>query len=115
MRKYVSVLLLATALAGCAANSNPPANGVAVENVAVQVRNDAFWDATIYLEREATARTRLGIATGNATTTFKVPRATVSSLSQIRFVIDWIGRTGREVSESIAAAPGDTIQLQIRE
>jgi hypothetical protein len=119
MRQRITLgVLLGLVLAACAPRATTPATQAAnapSDNIRVQVRNDAFWDATIYLVRESSERVRLGIANGNATTTLTVPRAVTIGLTQVRFLIDWIGRSGREVSESITAAPGDTVELQIRD
>jgi hypothetical protein len=83
------------------------------QDVRVTVRNDAFWDATIYLMRGADRR-RLGTVTGNSSSTFTVPRSIVFGLTDLRFIVDWIGRSGGATSETIVAQPGDTIELVIR-
>jgi hypothetical protein len=38
----------------------------------------------------------------------------VSGLTEVQFVVDWIGRRGAEASETIVAEPGDEIELIIR-
>jgi hypothetical protein len=35
-------------------------------------------------------------------------------LTEIRFIVDWIGRRDAEASETIVAEPGDEIELIIR-
>ena len=79
----------------------------------VSVRNDAFWDANIYVMR-GSQRIRLGTVTGNSSQTFTLARPVVSGLTEIRFVVDWIGRRDAETSETIVAQPGDEIELTIR-
>jgi hypothetical protein len=82
-------------------------------DVRVTVRNDAFWDATIYTLRGGDRR-RLGTVTGNSTATFTLPRTMVFGLTELRFVVDWIGRSGGAASETIVAQPGEVIELVIR-
>ena len=105
------VVLFATAQ--CSGRARDADSSTTDENVRVTVRNEAFWDATIYLLRGADRR-RLGTATGNSSATFTVPRSMIFGLTDLRFIVDWIGRSGGATSESIVAQPGDVIELVIR-
>jgi hypothetical protein len=107
------LMLAALALAACArANENRESVTPDAE-VRVKVTNDAFWDANIYLMR-GSSRARLGTVNGHSTNTFVLPRQMMLGLTEIRFIVDWIGRRDAEASETIVAEPGDEIELIIR-
>jgi len=78
----------------------------------VQVDNQGFLDMTVYAAR-STERIRLGTATGNSKTNFRIPMSLVSGLTPLRFIADPIGATRASVSEEITVAPGDTVVLTI--
>ena len=78
----------------------------------VQVDNQGFLDMTVYAAR-STERIRLGTATGNSKTSFRIPSSLVSGLTPLRFIADPIGATRASVSEEITVAPGDTVVLTI--
>jgi hypothetical protein len=103
-------LLAAAQCAGRAGTADPTTSS---EEVRVTVRNDAFWDANIYLMR-GSERRRLGTVNGNSSSTFVLARHLVFGLTDLRFVVDWIGRRGGAASETIMAQPGDEIELVIR-
>ena len=78
----------------------------------VQVDNQGFLDMAVYVMRSS-ERIRLGTATGNSKSSFRVPAGIVSGLTPLRFVADPIGGTRASVSEEITVAPGDTVGLTI--
>lgn len=87
--------------------------GAQPQDARVHVRNDAFWDANIYLLEGGTRR-RLGTVNGHSTATFTLPRHLLFGLPEVRFLIDWIGRRDGGASDSIVVQPGDDIELTIR-
>lgn len=112
-RSMLLPLILLIATVQCSGRARNADSTTADEDVRVTVRNDAFWDANIYLLRGAERR-RLGTANGNSSATFVVPRSMVFGLTELRFAVDWIGRSGGAASETIVAQPGDHIELVIR-
>jgi hypothetical protein len=113
---FLLLLLIGLACAACSGANRergalPAPNA---ETVRVTVRNDAFWEANIYLLQGA-ARRRLGTVSGHSTGTFVLPRHLIIGVSELRFVVDFIGRRDGAVSETILAVPGDEIELTIRE
>lgn len=107
------LMLAALALAACARAGENRESITPSGEVRVKVTNDAFWDANIYLMR-GSSRTRLGTVNGHSSHTFVLPRQLVFGLTEIRFIVDWIGRRDAEASETIVAEPGDEIELIIR-
>ena len=116
MRKQTAflILLMATVVAGCASRNEGNETPAPDPDVRVNVRNDAFWEANVYLLQGATRR-RLGTVGGHSTGTFTLPRHLTVGVTELRFVIDFIGRRTGAVTETILAAPGDEIELTIRE
>jgi hypothetical protein len=99
----------------CASRQQPEQEGdVDPQTVrtTVRVQNQAFNDMTIYVLRGA-ERVRLGIATGNATTTLEIPRNIITGVTGLRFLADPIGGTRTPVSEEITVSPGDQVTLTI--
>lgn len=78
----------------------------------VQVDNQGFLDMAVYVVRSS-ERIRLGTATGNSKSNFRIPTGIVSGLTPLRFIADPIGGTRASVSEEITVAPGDTVGLTI--
>jgi hypothetical protein len=79
----------------------------------LEVTNQWFADMNIYVVRTG-QRLRLGLATGNATTSFVIPRAVITGPSiRLRFLADPVGGTHAPVSDEITVSPGDAIQLTI--
>ncbi len=107
------LMLLLIALAGCGGRAGDAGTPTpSAEQVRVTIQNDAFYQATVYLLRGAERR-RLGTVNAASTTAFTLPRHLVHGLTDLRFVVDWIGRRA-QVSETILAEPGDEIRLRIR-
>ena len=78
----------------------------------LRVENQNFADMKIYVYRQG-QEIRLGTASGNSVTSFKLPRSVVFAMTQLRFVaVPFAGR-GKEVSEEITVSPGDEIVVRI--
>ena len=58
-------------------------------------------------------RIRLGLATGNSTHTFTIPRYLIRGAGAIRFLADPVGGTRTPVSEEMTVNPGDVVTLTI--
>jgi hypothetical protein len=83
------------------------------EPTTLDVMNQGFPDMTIYVVQSG-QRIRLGLATGNATVQFVIPRAVVNTpATQLRFIADPIGGSRAPVSDEITVSPGDHVQLTI--
>jgi hypothetical protein len=84
-----------------------------VAETTLEVTNQWFADMDIYVVHSG-QRLRLGLANGNGTTDFVIPRAIITGPSiQLRFVADPIGGTHSPVSDEITVSPGDAVQLTI--
>ena len=79
----------------------------------LQVDNQRFLDMNIYLVTSGGARIRLGTATGNSSTTLRIPATYVFGGSELRFLADPIGAASTPVSQSITVFPGDNVKLII--
>jgi hypothetical protein len=103
----VAVLLFA----GCAgrnAESSPNPDDAAM----LQVENRGFADMVVYAVSGA-QRVRLGIATGNSTKSFTIPRGLIRGAAPLRFLADPIGGNRSPISEDIVVQPGDVVSLTI--
>ena len=98
--------------AGCKANSSNEEAPEPVPATHLQVQNRAYLDMTIYAYR-STQRTRLGLATGNNTTTFTIPSTLIFGTTPLRFQADPIGGTRAPISQEIMVSPGDVVVLTI--
>jgi hypothetical protein len=78
----------------------------------VQVENQGFTDMVIYAISGG-QRVRLGLATGNSTKTFIIPRYFIGGAGPIRFLADPIGGNRTPVSEEMTVQPGDLVTLTI--
>jgi hypothetical protein len=58
-------------------------------------------------------RIRLGLATGNSSKTFTIPRHLVRGAGPIRFLADPVGGNRAPVSEEMTVQPGDIVTLTI--
>lgn len=80
----------------------------------VKVVNQGFPDMTIYVAQTGGQRIRLGLATGNSSSTFVIPRSIVNGgATTLLFVADPIGGVRPSVSDQITVSPGDNVQLTI--
>jgi hypothetical protein len=106
------MLAFAVTLLGCH-HSGPPRSGDESPQVTtIDVQNQGFNDMTIYAIAGG-ARTRLGIANGNKTTTLTIPAYLVSTTTFFRFVADPIGGNRTPVTEEIDVSPGDQLVMII--
>ncbi|HEX6534001.1 MAG TPA: hypothetical protein VF041_05360 [Gemmatimonadaceae bacterium] len=78
----------------------------------VKVENQGFADMTIYV-LSGGQRIRLGLATGNQTSTFTIPSFLVGGLTPLRFLADPVGSSRAPVSDEITVKPGDEVTLTI--
>lgn len=111
----IRILGLATVLAlsgACNAFRRGAGTNGSDQPTVVEVDNQGFLDMAVYAVRSG-QRLRLGTATGNAKTNFRVPSALINGLTPLRFVADPIGGNRASISEEITVAPGDTVGLLI--
>ncbi|MFN8582532.1 MAG: hypothetical protein U0163_16355 [Gemmatimonadaceae bacterium] len=108
--------LVLLAIASPAQASGFPADTVSTarsdSTTTVEVRNQAFLDAVVYAVRDGVSY-RLGIATGNTTSKFTVPRYLDQGLYSLTFVIHPIGGRRNSVSDEVMVNRGDVIELTI--
>jgi hypothetical protein len=78
----------------------------------VEVQNQGFADMVIYAVNGG-QRLRLGLATGNSTKTFAIPRHLVRGAAPIRFLADPVGGNRAPVSEELTVQPGEVVTLTI--
>ncbi len=97
-----------TACTGRSQDTGPEPASSAV----VQVENQGFTDMVIYAISGG-QRVRLGLATGNSTKTFTVPRYLTSGAGPVRFLADPIGGNRTPVSEEMSVRRGDVVTLTI--
>jgi hypothetical protein len=102
------VVLATTACAGRSGETAPDPT----ESAAVQVRNQGFSDMVVYAI-DGGQRIRLGLATGNSTNTFTIPRHLIRGARGIRFLADPVGGNRSPVSEEMTVNPGDVVTLTI--
>jgi hypothetical protein len=79
----------------------------------LRVNNQAFNDMTIYVIEPSGQRSRLGTATGNTTTTLRIPARLLGGARALRFQADPIGGTQAPVSQEVTVIPGEVIVLTI--
>ena len=109
MAFVISALALVTSACGGArqAEGERPAEGEPSRDITLQVENQNFYDARIYLLESGT-RTRLGSVPGNSTQSFRFRSRTDTA----RFVIDFVGG-GELTTTSIQVSPGDELVLTV--
>jgi hypothetical protein len=105
---HLFVLAMLTACAGRAQDTGTEPAGPAM----VRVENQGFADMVIYAVSGG-QRVRLGLATGNSTKTFTVPRYLTAGAGPVRFLADPIGGDRTPVSEEMSVRPGDLVTLTI--
>ena len=104
-------LLLVLACAGRSAGdgASDPDRGPAT----LEVDNRNFLDMTVYVV-DGGVRQRLGVASGNATTSLTIPERLIrGGAAPLRFLCDPIGGQGLPVTEEIMVEPGDVVELVI--
>ncbi|HEY9449645.1 MAG TPA: hypothetical protein VIQ60_07810 [Gemmatimonadaceae bacterium] len=111
--RTIGAVALCLGLVACArgAKSNG-ATARAPEKTTVRVENQGFADMTIYVFAGG-QRVRLGMATGNSTSTFTLPAYLVGGLQTMRFIADPVGSDRAPVSDEITVQPGDQVELTI--
>jgi hypothetical protein len=111
-RSITSSLLLALAIGilGCHASGSPRNGADAPQPTTIDVQNEGFNDMDVYVVVSG-ARTRLGFAPGNKTTTLTIPAYIVSTTTYLRFVCDPIGGNRTPVTEEIDVSPGDQLVM----
>lgn len=112
MRVRILAVSIALFLAGCTGFRHGSTAIDPTQATVVQVDNQGFLDMAVYV-MHSSERIRLGTATGNSKSSFRVPAGIVSGLTPLRFIADPIGGTRASVSEEITVAPGDTVGLTI--
>ncbi|MGQ0642290.1 MAG: hypothetical protein ACT4P6_16200 [Gemmatimonadaceae bacterium] len=114
MKTLAAIALLATSVAvnacGGARQGGPRATDPATM---LQVDNQSFLDMNIYLVTSGGARIRMGTASGNSSTTLRIPPTYVFGGTELRFLADPIGSNRTPISQGITVFPGDTIKLII--
>lgn len=111
MALFSHAVLLLLLVIGCAGRSQQTGPDPA-ESAMVQVQNQGFSDMVVYVVNGG-QRIRLGLATGNSTKTFDIPRHLVRGGGTIRFLADPVGGNRTPVSEEMTVQPGDIVTLTI--
>ncbi len=78
----------------------------------LRVENRGFNDMVIYAVSGA-QRVRLGMANGNSTRSFTIPRYLIRGAGPLRFLADPIGGNRTPVSDEMTVHPGDIVTLTI--
>jgi hypothetical protein len=108
--KPLAFSALALALSACGARqtaSEGPAEGETTREVTLEVENQNFYDARIYLLESGT-RTRLGSVPGNSTEALQFRALT----DRAQFVVDFVGG-GEFTTTTIQVSPGDRVVLTV--
>lgn len=105
-----SLILTLIFVAACAGRSQDPEPEPS--GAVVQVQNQGFSDMVVYAVSGG-QRIRLGVATGNSTRSFTIPRHLVRGAGPVRFLADPIGGNRTPVSEELIVQPGDVVTLTI--
>jgi hypothetical protein len=105
------ILILSAVLSACAGRSRT--GETSPDDPAVlSVENRGFSDMVIYAV-SGSQRFRLGMATGNSTKSFTLPRTLVLNAGPLRFLADPIGGSRTPISEEMVVQPGDVVTLTI--
>jgi hypothetical protein len=120
MRRLI-VVLAALAVSACAQAGPSTSTGEVVPGDSIpnetsgtlRVDNQAFNDMTIYVIESSGQRSRIGTATGNTTTTLRIPARLLGGARALRFQADPIGGTQAPVSQEVSVIPGEVIVLTI--
>jgi hypothetical protein len=104
----VLALVVLAACGGRSAETSASPDGQAT----LQVENQGFTDMVIYAVSGG-QRIRLGMATGNSTKSFALPRYLVGTGGPLRFLADPIGGSRTPLSEEMTVQPGDIVTLTI--
>jgi hypothetical protein len=108
----LAATLCLAAMPACHRSHEPEVEAPAPARTVLRVINRNFYDFTIYLVRYGD-RVRLGLATGNGTSTFEFPSQFVQS-GAVRFEANPVGGTGPAFTQEISVRPGDLVTVQIQ-
>jgi hypothetical protein len=108
----LAATLLLAALPACHHSPEPAVDAPTPARTVLRVINRNFYDFTIYLIRYGD-RVRLGLATGNGTSTFEFPSQFVQS-GAVQFEANPVGGTGPGFTEQLSVRPGDVVTVQIQ-
>ncbi|MGH7629972.1 MAG: hypothetical protein ACREOF_11455 [Gemmatimonadales bacterium] len=115
MLRRLGILALAltfTLPAACSSTPDPETDAGPVSGrTLVQVDNRNFYDMQIFAVRFG-ERQRLGLATGNRTTTFDLP-AHWTTGATVQFVASPVGSSEVAWSQQFSVRPGEVVRLQI--
>lgn len=109
--RLLAAALLALSAAGC--GGNRAARGDGADAASVRVENQSWVDMTVFVQREATQRVRLGTVEANNTRVFTIPRTMVGGGVGLRFIADPVGGSRTPYSNEITVAPGRQVRLTI--
>jgi hypothetical protein len=112
IHRVIVAVVLSLTVAGCSHRSAPEPEAGPPARTTVRVENQGFADMNIYV-LSGGQRIRLGLATGNTTTTFTIPSYLVGGLTPLRFLADPVGGRRSPVSDEITVKPGDQVVLTI--
>jgi hypothetical protein len=107
-----SLIVVLATTAACAGRSRETPAPQPTDSAAVQVQNQGFSDMVVYVINGG-QRIRLGLATGNSTHTFTIPRHLIHGAGGIRFLADPVGGNRTPVSEEMTVNPGEVVTLTI--
>jgi hypothetical protein len=112
-RLYIIAFVVALALPAACSSAPEPETGAGpvTARTVVQVDNRNFYDMQIYAVRFG-ERQRLGLATGNRTTTFELPPHWTTGAT-VRFVASPVGSDHVAWSQDYSVKPGDVVRLEI--
>ena len=108
MRVVASLLVVGLAVACAGGRPGTPSPATAVE-----VRNQAFADMTVYVVESTGSRRRIGFAPGASTIVMRIPSSLIGMGREVHFVVDPIGSTRTAMSNRMFVSPGDTVMLTI--
>lgn len=111
--RYAVLVLGSAAFVGCAHHGLPEMDEE-YGPAQLTVTNQYQLDYDIFVVTEAGQRWRLGLATGNHTSTFEIPKAFVDGgMAHLHFLADPVGGTQPEEGEMVVVNPGDEIELTL--
>jgi hypothetical protein len=111
--RYATLVLSTAALVACAHHGLPDTEEE-YGPAQLTVQNQYQLDYDIFVVTEAGQKWRLGLATGNHTSTFEIPKAFVDGGSaHLHFLADPVGGTEPEEGEMVVVNPGDEIDLTL--